>query len=128
MLILNSIDKLFKTPQPYLCILYRTIFITAYYGLFRVGELTNSPHVVKACDIHIGQNKNKLLFVLRSSKTHDEGNKPQIIKINSVSCGTLGSKVNKPDREWYPFWMLKKYIAHRKHFIDDEEPFFVFIL
>ena len=50
--------------QPYLQQLYLTMFITVYFGLFRVGELTQTPHVVKARDVHIAKNKNKLLFIL----------------------------------------------------------------
>ena len=54
------------------------LFATAYYGLFRVGEITDSQHAVKACDVHIGVNKRKLLFILRTSKTHTEGRQTAI--------------------------------------------------
>ena len=50
--------------------LYMALFSTAYFGLFRVGELTASKHVVKAVNVRIGQNKNKILFILDSSKMH----------------------------------------------------------
>ena len=80
-LILRSVPKLFKSQQPYLTALYRALFCTAYYGLFRSGEVTKSPHVVKAKDVYIADNKPKFMFVLHSSKTHGKGNKPQIIKI-----------------------------------------------
>ena len=40
--------------QPYLCILYQSLLLTAYFGLFRIGELTSGDHPVKAVDVHIG--------------------------------------------------------------------------
>ena len=43
--------------QMYLKKLYMAIFAPAYYGLFCIGELTDSPHVVKTCDVHIALNK-----------------------------------------------------------------------
>ena len=58
--------------------------MTAYYGLFRIGELTFSEHAVRAKDVHVGTNKKKMLFVLHSSKTHDKGSKPQLIKVTSM--------------------------------------------
>ena len=82
-MILKKVDKLFP-GQPYLKILYQALFSTAYFGLFRVGELTKGDHPVLACDIHIGFNKRKLLFILRTSKTHGKGSKPQLVKILSI--------------------------------------------
>ena len=61
----------FYSKQPYLETMYKTIFLLAYYGLFRIGELTTGQHPVKAKDVHIGQNKEKMLFILHSSKTHN---------------------------------------------------------
>ena len=49
--------------QVYLQSLYMTIFVVAYYGLFRVSELVG-VHAVKAADIHAGENKDKYLLVL----------------------------------------------------------------
>ena len=73
----------FEKNQPYLSCLYTALFSTAYYGLFRSSELTAGPHAVKVADVHVGENKKKLLFVLRSSKTHNRGVKPQMVKICS---------------------------------------------
>ena len=56
--------------QPYLAKLYTSLFATAYYGLFTVGELTAGTHPVRVTDIHVADNKNKILFVLCTSKTH----------------------------------------------------------
>ena len=68
-LILKQIMDMFnETGQIYLAYLYATLIATAYYGLFRVGKLTTSPHVVLAKNMHIAQNKHKLLFILEISK------------------------------------------------------------
>ena len=67
--ILKIVGQEYDT-QPYLRSLYQALFSTAYFGLFRIGEITQSPHVIKACDVHLAKNKKKVMFVLRSSKTH----------------------------------------------------------
>ena len=82
-LILFEVDRLYSVSQPYLQCLYKTIFTLGHYGLMRIGELTKSNHILLACNIHIATNKEKILLVLYSSKMHDEGNKPQKIKIVS---------------------------------------------
>ena len=56
--------------QPYLEIMYKAVLALGYYGLLRVGELAQGPHVIRMCDIHVGQNKNKILLLLYTSKTH----------------------------------------------------------
>ena len=70
--------------QEYLRIMYPAFFATAYYGLFKIGELAKGDHTVKACDIYTGENKDKMLFILRSSKTHGAESKPQTIKISTT--------------------------------------------
>ena len=65
-LILFEIKRMF-TDQPVLETMYTAWFLLAYYGLFRVGELAFDDHMVKAKDVHIGINKNKLLFILYTS-------------------------------------------------------------
>ena len=70
--------------QPFLACLFQTLFATAYYGLFQIGELTSGSHPVLAKDIKIGTNKKKIKFILHTSKTHGKGNRPQIIKISST--------------------------------------------
>ena len=76
--------------------------------------------MVKAKDVHIGLNKKKLMFVLHSSKMHDEGNKPQVIKINAV--GTI-KDLNKSLA--CPFQLLQNYVTMRKPYQTEEEQFFV---
>ena len=76
--------------QPYLASLFKTLFITAYFGLFRVSELcmTASQHAVRVTDVHIGENKKKFLLILWTSKTHDRSSKPQMIKISMHGEGS----------------------------------------
>ena len=69
-----------KENQVYLEILYKTAFILAYYGLFRIGELTESPHVILARNVFKAQENNKFMLVLYSSKTHTKADRPQKIK------------------------------------------------
>ena len=70
--ILDQVHTIFMcdSNQPYLNTLYQTMFLTAYYGLFHIGEVAFGTHVILARDIHVGTNKKKLLFMLRSLKTH----------------------------------------------------------
>ena len=70
--ILPKIDTLFSN-QPYLISLYKTLLLTAYFGLFRVGELTSGDHPVLAKDVSIGTNKDKILFCLAYIKNTLEG-------------------------------------------------------
>ena len=57
---INHVHQLFDSPQPYLVRLYKALFMTAYFGLFRIGELTDSPYVLKAKDVHVGKNKKEI--------------------------------------------------------------------
>ena len=61
--------------------MYQAVFSLAYYGMMRVGELTYSQHCLKAGDLHVAHNKNKILVVLYTSKTHGLESRPQKIKI-----------------------------------------------
>ena len=123
-ILVKSVDKVFTSQQPYLTKLYRALIITTYFGLFRVGEVTASNHVVKAKDVHIATNKNKLMFVLHTSKTHNLGSKPQIIKINGNITARVEGK--RPGQSFCPFKILREYINVRGHYISDIEQFFIF--
>ena len=122
------IDKLensfYKSPQPYLVILYKAILSTAYFGLFRLGEVTKSEHVMKAKDVHIGRNKKKLMFVLHSSKTHTLGMKPQIIKISSTDANS--DELSNRESPYCPFKILKEFVMVREPWKKEDEQFFVF--
>ena len=88
-----------------------------YYVLFRIGEITSGSHPVLAKDVHIALNKNKLLFMLRSLKTHTKGTFPQSVKITSTRKAAL---------KYCPFDILRVYLTNRPDRLTDEEPFFVF--
>ena len=57
-------QKYLDLGQHYLAALYPALLSTAYYGLLGVGEVTSGSHPVLARDMHIGNNKNKMLFIL----------------------------------------------------------------
>ena len=126
-LIIAQLPNMFAN-QPYLLLLYKAMFVTAYYGLLCVGELTAGSHPIKAKDVFIGSNKDKLMMVLRSSKTHDKSMKPQIIKIMGLGEKTLVTlgKNSTNQQHICPFRTIRKYIAVRKSFKTDYECFFVF--
>ena len=99
-----------------------------YFGLFRISEVTQSNHILKAKDVKVGRNKDKMLFILRSSKTHDAGCKSQTIKINSVEYDPLGNSVTSAEvpESCCPFKLLLNYLQLRKKCAHDSEQFFVF--
>ena len=124
-MVLRQTDLYFRSKgQIYLQHLYLALFSTAYFGLFRVSELTCSEHVVKACDVHIATNKKKLLFVLRSSRTQGKDKKPQLIKISNILSQEIRLDTNKPS--FCPYSLLQNYLSKRKNFQDYKEQFFVF--
>ena len=124
-LLVKSLEKYYQNnPQPYLTKLYRALFLTAYYGLFRIGELASSEHCVKVKDVHVGMNKQKMLFILHSSKTHGKHNKPQIIKINGSPGPYHGSEYY---HQWLcPFQALRDYLRVRRSFKNNHANFFIF--
>ena len=127
-LLLQELGRMFDA-QPYLRWMYQALFSTAYFGLFRVGELTKGDHPIRASDVHIGLNKKKLLILLRTSKTHWKSAKPQIVKINSYDINVKKSQSathNKGNFNYCPYLMLKKYAGVRRSFKSVEEMFFVF--
>ena len=121
--ILRTVPRLFKSQQPYLITLYKALYITAYYGLFRVGEITKSPHVVKLGNVFIATNKDKLMFILHSSKTHDQGDKSQIVKIEGMASN---NNQCKEISAYCPFELLQRYSKIRPTYSDENEQFFVF--
>ena len=130
--LLQAMDDIFESPQPYLNKLYSALLVTAYYGLFRISELTLSHHVLKAKDTYVGENKDKLKFVLYTSKTHGLGDMPQIIKINSMPAENkaVKKKHNSVMQNFInhlcPFQTIKSYIAVRGKYDSDNEQFFIF--
>lgn len=111
--------------QPYLRAMYRCLFMLAYYGLLRIGELTKGTHLILAQDVHMSNNwKRKIQLVLRSSKTHGRGDRPQII--------TIPNKVDEAEiyalqgTKYCPFAILQEYLIVRGNYKQDSDQFFVF--
>ena len=128
-MLLFEVCRLYSN-QPYLLKLYQAIFILAYYGLMQVGELTEGDHPVKACHIHIGQNKDKLLLILYSSKTHSCANLPQKIKITVQGNGSNPTRhlvrCGKMVAFFCPFNIMRTFINLRGGFTSEEENLFIF--
>ena len=86
-LLLFELERIFKDSE-YNEILFKAIFVMAYYGLMRVSEIASegnsvTDHAVKACNVFVATNKEKILLLLYSSKTHGAESPPQKIKITS---------------------------------------------
>ena len=123
-LILFEVERFFGSrKQWYLECLYKALFAISYYGLMHVGEVTNSPHVLCVCNVHVAKNKENFLLVLYSSKTHDLKNLPQKIKITSNRNERMGNYVH---RHFCPFKLIKLFLQERGNYMDENEPFFVF--
>ena len=123
-MILFEVQRIFADRnQLYLEILYKTLFAISYYGMMRIGEVTKSQHVLKVCNVHIAMNKDKLLLVLYSSKTHDKGLRPQKIKITSNRREKSGNYIH---RHFCPFKLMRLYMDIRGGFENEQEQFFVF--
>ena len=122
--LIRQVEEDFQNAnQLYLATLFKAIFSTAYYGLFRIGELATGSHPILARDAHIGVNKNKLLFLLRTSKTHWSDQKPQTVKIDSSKAYIKKSEPNTP---YCPFQILRDYVMVRRTYRQNTEPFFIF--
>ena len=44
---------LIENNQPYLALLFKCLIVTAYYELFRIGELTESTHAIRLGDVKL---------------------------------------------------------------------------
>ena len=129
--------KFIDTNQPYLEALYMTAYLLAYYGLLRVGELTQSEHTVKAINIHESttRGKDKLLLVLYSSKTHGLGSRPQKIFITGKNNLEVTENTEKTSIHYLkhnntgtycPVQWAKKYIKMRSEIYRESEQFLIF--
>ena len=126
--LLMRITELFD-QQPYLKTIYSALFSTAYFGLFRVGELTKSQHVVKVTNVKIAMNKKKILFLLESLKTHGTNVLPQKIKISSTEQSKQNkNRTNKRSElaSFCPYQLLCNYLEVRPKSLSKDEQFFVF--
>ena len=126
--ILFELGRIFD-KQVYLMVMYRAMFALAYYGLFRVGELTSGDHQIKACNVHSGTNKDKILIILYSSKTHGKESRPQTVKISARDSDVTSEINNKRTtklRNFCPFQLTRDYIELRGPIDGEDEPFFIF--
>ena len=117
-------DYYLRKNQPYLSILYTSMMMAAYYGLFRIGELAESKHAILWNDVNMGKNKGKILMVLQSSKMHRKSEPPQCVKIYAIDEKEIkwATDVDK----YCPHRILTKYRKARGKPIDLKEQFFVF--
>ena len=113
-----------SNPQPYLEILYKTMFCLGYYGMLRVGEMTLSNHTLKTCNVHVGNTKDKILLVLYTSKTHGQESGPQKIRI-SAATNTPYSNARQ-EKFFCPVKTVIRYMYARGAYQDDSEQFFIF--
>ena len=109
--------------QFYLQVLFRALFSLAYYGMMRVGELAEGTHSVRASNIHSGTNKNKILIILFSSKTHGKESYPQQIKIAAEYKPSI---METTKYLFCPFQAVRSYLTIRGDYIDDDEHFFIY--
>ena len=121
--LLFEIERIFPT-QPYLKTMYQTMFALGYYGLMRIGELTWSPHVMKACNVYTASNKEKILIILYTSKTHGQESYPQQIKITSNAEERTGKY---KQRHFRLFKLMQRFRVMRgETYESPTEPFFIF--
>ena len=120
-ILLFEIQRKFA-DQPYLECLYKTMFLIAYYGLLRISEITLGEHVLKAKDVEITYNKNKIQLILYSSKTLTKGQHPHKIKITESE----EKAVKTVTRNFCPFLASREYMAICGNVKVEEDPFFIY--
>ena len=125
--ILFEIERKFsdENPQPYLELLFQTVFMFLYYGLLRISEITDTGagHALKAKDVHFADSKEKILLVLHSSKTHSLNNRPQKIKISATAST---ARLFSGTKHFCPFDVTCRYLTIRgNYYFTDEEQFFI---
>ena len=116
--ILFEIERRFtiQSDESYLESMFKTAYLLQYYGLLRVGEIADSVHVLKACDVHVANNDEKILIILHSSKTHTKADRPQEIRITR----DLSAKHFCPVEE------TRKYSSMRPPWYTVNDPFLVY--
>ena len=92
-----------------------------------MGELTSGSHPIKASDIHIGQNKEKLLILLYSSKTHGRESRPQKVKIVANNNYNDVQKNAYHNQQFFcPFKIARQYLVVFGNYESDTDPFFIY--
>ena len=124
-MLLKQVTKMFTgsqtNQQPYLETLFKAIYSTAYYGLLRIGEMAKGSHTILVRNTYIGTNKDKILFILMSSKTHCKGDPPQKVKISRSPLDGKSKQIDK----FCPFQLLRDYMAVRPESRSKDKQFFV---
>ena len=118
--VLFEVQRTFH-DQRYLRAMYQALFSIGYYGMMRIGEMTlsDSEHYVRAKDVLISFNNDKIKLKLHTSKTHGRRSKPQEIRITRVEMTNV-------KRFFCPFVLMRKYISYRGvGYETEEEPFFI---
>ena len=131
MLLKKTKEYFNKLNQPYLSVLYRTLFLITYYGLLHVSEVTKSAHTIKAGDIQLGENKRKIMIIIRSSKTLYKNMQPQVVKITATGNKQKRNKKPKESLKYRfklpcPHKLIQKYIDMRGGYVNNSDQFFVF--
>ena len=121
-LMLFEVGRIYH-DQAYLQKLYKAVFALSYYVMMRIGEITESPHVLLARNVHIATNKDKMLLILYSSKTHGLNSRPQKIKIMSNRAEKTGKYLY---RHFCPFLLLRQFLKVRGTYATDIEQLFIF--
>ena len=98
--------------------LYKTLFLTQYYGLMRIGEVTQGIHTLRATDVYLGQNRSGVALYLYTSKTHGRRDRPQRIIINNVGP--------KQKRLFNPVEEIATYSEMRPPYRFENEQYFFF--
>ena len=126
-IILFEVERNLGVSQPYLEVLYKTIFAVGYYGLFRIGELTaGGEHTILATNVHVARKKEKILIILYLSKTHGKESRPQKVKITSIQSQKGVALKDQKKNFFCPFKLIKQFISMRGGYDSDMEPFFIF--
>ena len=111
--------------QIYLELLWKALFMIGHYGLMRVGELTQGTHTVRAKNIFVNKERQKLKLYLYSSKTHGKQHRPQTIKIEgNVHLAKTETKANQ--RRFDPYTITYDYLNIRGDYTDENEQLFIF--
>ena len=121
-MLMFEVTRTFNTnqPQPYLECLYHAVFSMLYYGMLRVGEVALGDHTLKAGNVHVGANNDKIKIVLYTFKTHGEESEPQKIKISAKNVHPRDTRL------FCPVQLIIKFMTMRGHYIEDEDQYFVF--
>ena len=101
------------------------MFSTLYHGLMRIGEVTESVHVLKVSDVHVSKRNDHILIMLYSSKTHTRADRPQRIRINAkhkVKSNHFRQTLN----HFCPVELIVNCSNIRKKYKSKNEPFFIF--